>query len=1154
MAKFKVFRASQESVRGGKGKGKGKGKKCQPGNEEVDESVERGIGSGSGSVMETGTGIERERNSPSETTFLATSTKTPSHNKKTGARARERAKTTSTSIATSTPTTPPRSPRNTQIEAHGSTNSNININTDTNTSTQAESDTDADENTATSSSFPSTPKASILNPLNYSQIYPTRRNQEKGATTTKRQLSTSPFGDSVSLEGLSSSSSNTKPRAKPNTNSKPKPKLNSNPNSCTPRRSTLNSQTVTGAVVEVKVGASGGGAGVETETESGEPLFPPSPPRSFVVSRSNSKDAITNADNDVGTGTNTEWNQRRSKGDDADQPSSENITEGRKLRAFSNRTREESVLLGYVPAEPEHAEEGVRREGEGEGEAGSWGEEEGSQHPMAVMTRMVKTLVEENEALRNENAVLRQGRENRHGGGTEEGKGEDALEVGAGKVRERGKSTSTGRNTQTLRKHVDVDAVSLHDSINEAISTSLDVAEVDATESRPYITSPQTDHGFKTGQLNESLLMPSTKTRQRSRSGVQRLRPPSIDSLGGSVANQESTASTSWSDTLKNWGFRTGSSRPRASSTIPNLVLNHESNSKSVTFLPTGPRPSVREHRAVAGVVSNAQEEDEGEGQDGKDLLALREKRGSSPAFNAIFLATRLITPDPFSVSTPSSSLKIASMAHDLVEKARENGIAVTKPRSRRGSANSNSLAADPARSRPVNGSIAGSHTKVSSDHASGSPRAETEGVARKALLKTLSGLPRSQDPKIHTAELKSSSGHSTPVTPGITVELNSIIAPQERPPTMLLRRKTLNDYMAVNSVEPVNLASQYKDKDLTPYTDRYGFVYDMRYVRMLLDLQHAADNLAEGLPNTHPRQESMDQLPTIRVMDDQDKSPILISTAAIKSDSSTPNDEDEVRFLPSPPKPVSGSHDLHVSSQGSRSLQPTLTSDRVFSATLRSKAAKLDRLASESKTPVTALLSQLTDVHDRQEEDRMKQWSALLKAPKKSLHFKRLSTNIFQTPVNVSTSGDTFGDTPLIPRNAEARKQFRRLVRKTGIPIAMRDRIWAECSGAKEAYVPGEYQEIISIHKEDEHPVLGEIDKDVRRTFPNNIFFGGDGVGCEKLRRLLTAYAWHDPSIGYCQGECDSWFPHRWRKRRLTLFVCDNRNESGRCDPAFDL
>jgi hypothetical protein len=34
-------------------------------------------------------------------------------------------------------------------------------------------------------------------------------------------------------------------------------------------------------------------------------------------------------------------------------------------------------------------------------------------------------------------------------------------------------------------------------------------------------------------------------------------------------------------------------------------------------------------------------------------------------------------------------------------------------------------------------------------------------------------------------------------------------------------------------------------------------------------------------------------------------------------------------------------------------------------------------------------------------------------------------------------------------------------------------------------------------------------------RTFASNVFFGGDGVGCQKLRRLLTAFAAYDPSIG---------------------------------------
>ena len=38
---------------------------------------------------------------------------------------------------------------------------------------------------------------------------------------------------------------------------------------------------------------------------------------------------------------------------------------------------------------------------------------------------------------------------------------------------------------------------------------------------------------------------------------------------------------------------------------------------------------------------------------------------------------------------------------------------------------------------------------------------------------------------------------------------------------------------------------------------------------------------------------------------------------------------------------------------------------------------------------------------------------------------------------------------------------------------------------------VPGEYAEIQSVHKEDTSPFLIEIEKDVTRTFPGNIYFG---------------------------------------------------------------
>ncbi|KAJ6611172.1 rab-GTPase-TBC domain-containing protein [Mycena sp. CBHHK59/15] len=53
----------------------------------------------------------------------------------------------------------------------------------------------------------------------------------------------------------------------------------------------------------------------------------------------------------------------------------------------------------------------------------------------------------------------------------------------------------------------------------------------------------------------------------------------------------------------------------------------------------------------------------------------------------------------------------------------------------------------------------------------------------------------------------------------------------------------------------------------------------------------------------------------------------------------------------------------------------------------------------------------------------------------------------------------------------------------------------------------------------EDSGHVVAEIEKDVGRTMPLNVFFGGDGAGVVKLRRVLTAYSRRNPAVGYCQG-----------------------------------
>jgi small G protein signaling modulator 3 len=48
-----------------------------------------------------------------------------------------------------------------------------------------------------------------------------------------------------------------------------------------------------------------------------------------------------------------------------------------------------------------------------------------------------------------------------------------------------------------------------------------------------------------------------------------------------------------------------------------------------------------------------------------------------------------------------------------------------------------------------------------------------------------------------------------------------------------------------------------------------------------------------------------------------------------------------------------------------------------------------------------------------------------------------------------------------------------------------------SECSGAKDLFVPGEYMEILEKHADEDSPVAKEIEKDVSRTFPGNVFFG---------------------------------------------------------------
>ena len=88
-----------------------------------------------------------------------------------------------------------------------------------------------------------------------------------------------------------------------------------------------------------------------------------------------------------------------------------------------------------------------------------------------------------------------------------------------------------------------------------------------------------------------------------------------------------------------------------------------------------------------------------------------------------------------------------------------------------------------------------------------------------------------------------------------------------------------------------------------------------------------------------------------------------------------------------------------------------------------------------------------------------------------------------------------------------EERRELGRLVRG-GVPLAYRAKVWLESSGGLEMQEPGVFAELLAQADSDGGSVVREIDKDVGRTMPLNMFFGGDGVGVQKLRRVLIAYS----------------------------------------------
>ncbi|XP_048851982.1 TBC1 domain family member 2A-like isoform X2 [Brienomyrus brachyistius] len=92
------------------------------------------------------------------------------------------------------------------------------------------------------------------------------------------------------------------------------------------------------------------------------------------------------------------------------------------------------------------------------------------------------------------------------------------------------------------------------------------------------------------------------------------------------------------------------------------------------------------------------------------------------------------------------------------------------------------------------------------------------------------------------------------------------------------------------------------------------------------------------------------------------------------------------------------------------------------------------------------------------------------------------------------------------------------------GVPSKHRANVWRWIVWTRTCQVrerhPQKYQELCSKSQTLQHPASRQIQLDLPRTLTSNQHFSSPSSSCvQQLHRILLAFSWYNPSIGYCQG-----------------------------------
>lgn len=380
--------------------------------------------------------------------------------------------------------------------------------------------------------------------------------------------------------------------------------------------------------------------------------------------------------------------------------------------------------------------------------------------------------------------------------------------------------------------------------------------------------------------------------------------------------------------------------------------------------------------------------------------------------------------------------------------------------------------------------------------------------------------------------------GASTSLGP---VEMDTILPLDSRPPT--LRQSNITDR-----------SSEF-------LTDRFGFIYDQRRRKR----ETAAARVVDGKGNQMSGVEMLNSRDQMKIKDHKSLGENLEPKQLQRPESPTSTDDkaeerpikrwqDYLKTATSPTELLSHTPSPNpavdvTGSESQSSMKRSLTSGD-GRGSLPSSNPNLQPLASPvtadnaeivkpsvmvsgdqstpavtEAEPVRMLLTQLTELHDSLQRDRTVKWNEFLRKVRAERKKEELVGSTDARSKQVSMPEATLADGEMIGVAGLGNKgkvglakwnEFKQLV-LTGIPVAYRAKIWAECSGASALRVPGYYDDIVS-NGDDDPVILAQIQMDINRTLTDNVFFR-KGPGVAKLNEVLVAYSRRNPEIGYCQG-----------------------------------